>query len=66
MNKSGFTAGTLVHTNKGLVPIEQLKIGDKVLSKPAEGLSELVYKPVLRTIVTEDVPVFLRLLHLSL
>ena len=34
MNKSGFTAGTLVHTDKGLVPIDQLKIGDKVLSKP--------------------------------
>ena len=24
---SGFTAGTLVHTETGLVPIEQLKVG---------------------------------------
>jgi hypothetical protein len=34
MTTSGFVAGTLVHTDKGLVPIEQLKIGDLVLSRP--------------------------------
>lgn len=28
-----FTAGTLVHTESGLVPIEQVKVGDKVLSQ---------------------------------
>jgi hypothetical protein len=38
MNTSGFVSGTLVHTDKGLVPIERLKIGDKVLSKAADGL----------------------------
>jgi hypothetical protein len=32
--QSGFVAGTLVHTDKGLVPIEQIKVGDIVLSKP--------------------------------
>ncbi|USE84461.1 Hint domain-containing protein [Acinetobacter tibetensis] len=52
-----FVAGTLVHTNQGLIPIEQLKAGDLVLSKLANG--ELVYKPILRTIVTENVQVSL-------
>lgn len=59
MNTSGFVGGTLVHTDKGLIPIKDIKVGDMVLSRDqhnAEG--ELVYKPVLRTIVTEDVPVF--------
>ena len=32
--KSWFVAGTLVHTDKGLVPIEQIKVGDRVLSRP--------------------------------
>ena len=45
-----FVAGTLVHTDKGLVPIQELKIGDKVLSKDESGEGELVYKPVIRTI----------------
>ncbi|WP_410472025.1 hypothetical protein ACGTJS_10545 [Faucicola mancuniensis] len=29
---SGFVAGTLVHTDKGLMPIQNLKVGDLVLS----------------------------------
>ena len=29
-----FVAGTLVHTKDGLKPIEQIKIGDWVLSRP--------------------------------
>ena len=33
----GFVAGTLVHTDKGLVPIEQIKVGDMVLSKHENG-----------------------------
>ena len=49
MNTSGFVGGTLVHTEEGLVPIEQLKIGDKVLSKAANGLGELIYKAVMNT-----------------
>ena len=61
---SGFTAGTLVHTEKGLVPIEQLKIGDKVLSKLADGSGELIYKSVKNTRVTESVLV--KLLELSI
>lgn len=50
MNKnSGFVAGTLVRTDKGLVPIGQLKVGDLVLSKPENGEGETAYKRVLKT-----------------
>jgi hypothetical protein len=46
----GFVAGTLVHTNNGLVPIEQLKIGDKVLSRAEnDPEGDLIYKPVTET-----------------
>ncbi|MED6317855.1 MAG: hypothetical protein VYA60_11565, partial [Pseudomonadota bacterium] len=40
MNTSGFVGGTLVHTNRGLVPIKDIKVGDMVLSRDqhnAEG-----------------------------
>jgi hypothetical protein len=41
-------AGTPVWTESGLVPIEQIRVGDRVLSQnPDTG--ELAYKPVLRT-----------------
>jgi len=43
-----FVAGTSIHTDKGLVPIEQIKIGDKVLSYD-EKTGEFEYKPVART-----------------
>ena len=49
-----FVAGTLVHTNKGLVSIDQLKIGDMVLSKPESGEGELAYKRVVHTFKTKD------------
>lgn len=56
---SGFVGGTLVHTDKGLVKISDIKVGDLVLSKDQNNHEgELVYKPVLRTIVTENVPVY--------
>ncbi len=51
---SCFVAGTLVHTNKGLVPIEQLKVGDMVLSMPENGEGEPSYKPVVNTFVHEN------------
>jgi hypothetical protein len=44
-----FAAGTLVHTKEGLVPIEQIKVGDWVLSKP-ENRGEQAYKRVLKAI----------------
>lgn len=50
MSDSGFVAGTLIHTDKGLVPIEQLEIGDMVLSRDEHNPDgELAYKRVLNT-----------------
>ena len=43
-----FPKGTLVHTQNGLVPIEQIKVGDMVLSKHESGEGEQTYKPVTR------------------
>lgn len=53
-HQSGFVAGTLVHTDQGLVPIEQLKAGDLVLSMPEEGVGEKAYKKVLETLISEN------------
>ncbi len=58
-NSGGFVAGTLVHTDKGLVPIEQIKVGDMVLSKTDSGVGAQFYKTVVRTIATENVEVCL-------
>lgn len=50
MNNTGFVAGTLIHTDKGLVPIQELKVGDRVLSRDESNPNgELVYKPVTST-----------------
>ena len=49
---NGFVAGTLVHTDKGLVPIEEIKIGDMVLSKSESGIGELSDKKVIQTFVS--------------
>ena len=57
--EQGFVAGTLVHTDKGLVPIEQIKVGDMVLSKSESGEGELAYKPVVNTFVHEDKEIWL-------
>ena len=54
-----FVGGTLIHTDKGLVPIKDIKVGDMVLSRDQNNPDgELVYKPVVRTIITENVPVY--------
>ncbi|MFO1390678.1 MAG: polymorphic toxin-type HINT domain-containing protein [Agitococcus sp.] len=50
----GFVAGTLVHTDKGLVPIEQLKVGDMVLSKHESGEGEQAYKRVTKTFKSRE------------
>ncbi len=42
-----FAKGTLVHTKEGLKPIEQIQVGDWVLSKPENG-GEQAYKRVLK------------------
>ena len=52
-----FAAGTLVHTNKGLVPIEKIKVGDMVLSRHESGKGELAYKRVTQTFITENQPI---------
>ena len=57
-NPACFVAGTLIHTKNGLVPIEQIKVGDWVLSQP-EDKGELSYKPVTRTFVHESNDLFL-------
>lgn len=45
-----FMAGTLVHTDKGLVPINKIKVGDKVLSRDENNPdAENVYKRVVST-----------------
>jgi len=48
-----FIAGTLVHTDQGLKPIEKIRIGDRVLSQP-EGGGERVYKQVVNTFTYDD------------
>jgi len=58
-SKGCFVAGTLVHTDKGLVPIEQINVGDRVLSKPENGEGEVAYKPVENTFVHEDKEIWL-------
>jgi hypothetical protein len=56
LNSSGFTAGTLVHSKDGLVPIEEIKVGDLVLSRSEhrEAGAGLSLKRVLKTLVHED------------
>jgi hypothetical protein len=53
-----FVAGTLVHTKDGLKPIEQIKVGDYVLSKPESGEGELNYQRVTRTFEYDDREVY--------
>ncbi|WP_459989623.1 polymorphic toxin-type HINT domain-containing protein [Methylosoma difficile] len=59
-----FAAGTLVHTKEGLKPIEEIRIGDWMLSysdnqHPPKHLrqeDEYTYRRVTQTLVTEDQP----------
>ncbi|RZU36831.1 hypothetical protein EV700_3044 [Fluviicoccus keumensis] len=62
---SGFAAGTPVHTNKGLVPIEQLEIGDYVLSSPdnEKGLKE--YKRITSVYKSLEKKEIFRLRHVT-
>ncbi|MFZ6759897.1 hypothetical protein ACO0K9_22085 [Undibacterium sp. Ji50W] len=56
--KSGFVAGTLVHTENGVVPIEKIQVGDMVLSTYRAN-DPLQYKPVLNVAVHRDSEVWL-------
>jgi hypothetical protein len=46
-----FVKGTMVHTREGLKRIEEIKIGDYVLSSPEDGSGKPEYKRVLNTFV---------------
>jgi hypothetical protein len=56
MNNSGFVAGTLIHTQTDLKPIEQIQVGDFVLSKSETG--EQIYKRVVKTLQFENKAVY--------
>ena len=49
INSNGFVSGTLIHSINGLIPIEKIKVGDLVLSKPENGDEESYYKRVVNT-----------------
>lgn len=56
--EGGFVGGTLVHTREGLCPIEQVKVGDWVLSRPGNGEGTTGYKRVLHTFRFEGKEVY--------
>ncbi|TCB33023.1 hypothetical protein E0H82_14365 [Acinetobacter sp. ANC 4910] len=49
-----FVAGTWLHTEQELVLIEQLKIGDLVLSHHSNGIGKIEYKPVLNILKSDN------------
>jgi hypothetical protein len=54
----GFVAGTLVLAKDGLMPIEKIKVGDHVLSKPENGEGEQAYQRVTCTFEHDDAMVW--------
>lgn len=54
MNNTGFVAGTLIHTDKGLMPIQDIKVGDLISTRPEDDSGDIEYKPVVKTFVHED------------
>ncbi|WP_234856309.1 hypothetical protein [Acinetobacter junii] len=55
---NGFVAGTLVHTDRGLVPIQNIRIGDMVLSRHKIDDEKLAYKRVTKISKTDDQPIW--------
>jgi hypothetical protein len=49
-----FIKGTRVHTKEGLKPIEEIKVGDYVLSSPEDGSGQPEYKRVVKTFVYKN------------
>lgn len=56
--ETGLVAGMLVHTDKGLVPIERIQCGDMVLSKQEDEGGEKSYKRVSKTFRHDDKPLW--------
>lgn len=54
-----FVAGTLVQTKEGFRPIEQIEVGDLMLSKSEGGMGEPSYQPVTRTLRYESQEIYL-------
>jgi RHS repeat-associated protein len=50
LGKACFVKGTLIHTKEGLVPIEEIKSGDEVLSYN-QDTKQTEYKPVIETYI---------------
>ena len=48
-----FIKGTLVETEEGWTPIDELKVGDWVMSRPENGIGEAVPKRVVNTFCFE-------------
>ena len=55
--KACFAAGTLVHTQHGPLPIEQVRVGTRVLSQPEQG-GEQDYRTVINTVAHLDQVVY--------
>lgn len=51
---AGFPAGTRIHTDKGLISIQDIKVGSLVLTMPKTSEGELCYKPVIRAVSYEN------------
>lgn len=51
---AGFSAGISINTDKGLIAIQNIKVGDLVLSKPKTGEGNFCYKPVVRIFSYEN------------
>jgi intein/homing endonuclease len=49
-----FSKGTRVHTKEGVKPIEEIKVGDWVLSAPEDGSGKPEYKRVVNTFVHKN------------
>ena len=49
-----FMKGTLVKRPEGWTPIDELKVGDLVMSRPENGIGEAVPKRVVNTFRHED------------
>ena len=54
---NGFVAGTLVHTDRGLVSIQDIRIGDRVLSRHENGEGKLAYKYVTKIFKKVEQPI---------